>query len=343
MKTLERLDLLLPVLGRFPGLGAFAQREPLLELLCSELGSVTALEDGAVVAPQTILHVMSGNTAMAGMQSLIRGLLLGARNWCKLPRAGLPELEEFIGRLSPELGALVERSRTLPEEWLKADAVIVFGSDETVEYFRQRVREDQIFAGYGHRWSGAVIFSDAEESVGRLSRDVGLYDQMGCLSAQVVFVEETVDARGYAERLAEGLAEYERANPRRELSLEENQLIVSWRGRFAWKAAMMPEVAMWTSPGSTAWTVVFDGTPELSLTPLFRSVLVKPFCRRPELGSLAGSLSTLGIWPCVPVNVERCAGWGASRICVVGEMQFPPPVWRQDGFPALGRLIRRIF
>ena len=47
-----------------------------------------------------ILHVVSGNTPHAGIQSLTRGILVGAKNRIKLPRQRLPELDHFV-RLLP--------------------------------------------------------------------------------------------------------------------------------------------------------------------------------------------------------------------------------------------------
>src|SRR5580704_14850894 len=42
-----------------------------------------------------ILHIVSGNTPHAALQSLIRGVLVGATNWIKLPKRGLPEVDHF--------------------------------------------------------------------------------------------------------------------------------------------------------------------------------------------------------------------------------------------------------
>ena len=50
-----------------------------------------------------ILHIVSGNTPHAALQSLIRGLIVGAVNWMKMPQEGLPEVDIFVRALPKEL------------------------------------------------------------------------------------------------------------------------------------------------------------------------------------------------------------------------------------------------
>lgn len=346
MTALERIHLIAAASEKFPELGAFAEVPALEELLVSELGSQVALDEGVnqkinrvfsrPIAPKLLLHIIAANTAQAGLQSLIRGLILGSHNLCKLPSSGLPRLEEWIAGLPPELGKRVETSRDLPGEWLEnADTVVVFGSDETVEFFRQKTAMHQIFAGYGSKWSGAVILKDpAFQSLPLLARDVCLYDQMGCLSAQIVFVHESVEPPLYAEKLNAAILAAKHDQRAVDLSLEDHQTIQNWRDGYRWKAAVQRDVAFWPH-------VALDGNIDAArLTCLHGHVLVVPFSQSPEIGSLARSLSTLGVWPFTSENVAQCSGLGASRLCPIGQMQFPRPTWHQDGFPALGRLVR---
>ena len=80
--------------------------------------------------PETIVHIISGNTPHAAWQSLLVGLLLGSKNRLKLPSNALPDFESELAQLPPALRDQIETSRTLPEDWLpEADALIVYGSD----------------------------------------------------------------------------------------------------------------------------------------------------------------------------------------------------------------------
>src|ERR1700733_1455856 len=50
-----------------------------------------------------ILHIVSGNTPHAALQSLIRGVIVGAANRIKLPQEGLPEVDFFVRALPKEI------------------------------------------------------------------------------------------------------------------------------------------------------------------------------------------------------------------------------------------------
>lgn len=327
----------------------------LLEFVRVELGHAGVLDDfqphGAhfskAVAPGTILHVLSGNTPHAGLQSLLRGLLLGAHNLCKLPTGGLPEVAAFRDGLDAALAARVELSETLPEGWLgRADAVIVFGGDATVAEFRRRVRAGQIFIPHGHRVSLGIIFDDPGfVSVPHAARDASLFDQRGCLSPHGFYVAGG-DVRGYAERLAGAMDDFNRAHPRATLSAAEGARIHALREECRFLAAGDPaRRALWTSAGSTDWTVVFDAAePAFTASPLDRVVFVKPLPAdlRAALAPVRPHLGALGLWPATLPHARAldALDLGASRLCPVGAMQSPPLTWHQDGAPALATLVR---
>src|SRR5436190_2797840 len=180
MNTAERARHLSNAAERFPFLGR-TTADDLLELVRAELGDAGALDDfmrhgehfARAIAPQRILHIVSGNTPAAGLQSVIRGLLLGSHNFAKLPKAGLPEITQFRAALPRELAERIELSSDLSDDWLtRADAVIVFGNDETIAHFRERIRTAQIFIAHGHRLSFGVIFDDpAFASIAGAARD----------------------------------------------------------------------------------------------------------------------------------------------------------------------------
>lgn len=324
--------------------------DDLRALLAAELGHPDILDGfqphGAAMAqafgPGTILHVISGNTPHAGLQSLLRGLLLRSHNLCKLPAAGLPALEAFRAALPPELAARVEFSGALPDEWLaRADAIIVFGSDETVEMLRARSRPDQRFLAHGHRVSLGLILDDpALASIPAAARAVSLFDQQGCLSPQGFYVRG--DARAYAEALAAEMARNS-AEPR---PVEQAARLRAWREDFAFRAANDPDrLALWTSERSTAWTVAFDAAlPEFTLSPLHRAVIVKPL--PPDLPAALAAvrphLSAIGLWPCNAETAAFARDLGASRLCPLDRMQFPPLTWHQDGALSLAALVRWI-
>ena len=102
----------------------------------------------------------------------------------------------------------------------------------------------------------------------------------------------------------------------------------------------------WCSPGSTAWTVIFESDPLFQMSCLNRFVYVKSV---PDLKTLLesadairGHVSTVGVAMAgehAPEIARQLARWGALRICPLGQMQNPPLTWRHDGRPALGELV----
>lgn len=323
----------------------------LLEIVRLELGSEQALDGfqpyGAhlarAVAPAAILHVMSGNTPHAGLQSLIRGLLLGSRNFCKIPSAGLPEIEAFRAALPAALAARVECSRELCAEWLEqADAVIVFGDDATIRHFREDVvRPHQRFVAHGHRVSLGVVFHDPDfSSVALAARDASLFDQQGCMSPHGFYVPGSV-AEEYAARLAGEMEKFHAHTPRGAVSLSEAAAIQELRGAHAFREAGGARVRLWASAGSSAWTVIFDAEPGFAASTLNRVVFVRPIPENWEaLAVLRPHLSTVAIWPATLENAERVSPLGAPRVCPVGRMQSPPWTWHQDGAQTLAPLVR---
>ena len=342
MNTATRAAHLAAAAAHFPFLGR-TTAEDLLAFVRADIGHAEILDDfqphGAhlakAVGPGTILHVVSGNTPAAGLQSLIRGLLLGSHNLCKIPSAGLPEVAAFRDALPRALAECVEISGDLPDEWLmRADAVIVFGSDETIADFRARVRAGQTFIAHGHKISAGFVFDDPRfASVAGAARDVAAFDQQGCLSPQVIFVRG--EARAYAERLA---AEMEKLAPRGAISLSESLAIRTAREDIAFRAANGEDARLWQSAGSTAWTVAFETAPGFPRSPLNRFVFVKPLPA--DLAEVRAHLSCAGIWPATLEHARPLSACGFSRICPLGAMQTPAWTWHQDGAASLAGLVR---
>jgi hypothetical protein len=343
MTTRERAAALAQAAQSFPWLGLH-EAEQLLEVVRMELGHAEILDDfqpygghfSKAIPAKNILHIVSSNTPHAALQSLIRGLLIGAHNLCKIPSGGLPEPEQFRAALPAELAAALEITSELDDAILqRADAVIVFGSDETIAHFRSRVRANQIFQPHGHKFSIGIVFDDPQFASARhAARDASLFDQQGCLSAQVFYVANNPAA--YAEKLAQEMARFEEMNPRLTLDPSDAAAIRALRESCAFRRAAGEPLQIWTSPSGTAWTVIFDPTPAFTASPLNRVVFVKPL---PENPAPLAHLSTAGLWPASEENARRALAFGARRLCRIGEMQNPPWTWHQDGGLTLAPLV----
>jgi len=361
--TAQRAAAIAAAAQHFPELGPVSA-EILLGLVASELGHREALDAfqfyGAstggrthplrtrAIAPACLLHVVAGNTPIAGLQSLVRGLLIGSQNLVKLPSSGLPKIQEFVATLAPEIRQLVTLSSELDEEWMRrADAIIVFGGDSTVEHFRRLANGNQRFVAHGHAISFGIVFSDADQTAAdRAARDIGLYDQQGCLSPHCLYVDdESLDARAFASKLADAMAEYETIDPRSDISAAESTELIALRDNFAFRAATDESVAIWQSSTGSEWTVIFETDSQFAVSPLNRTIYVKPLPPggiaglAGELKSVRSYLNSIAVHPFTESLAESVSDLGANRICALGDAQFPHPFWHQDGRPQLTPLI----
>jgi len=354
MTTAQRAEALAAAAEPFLALLGPTTAADLLAWVSAELGQADALDSwvphgtarNKALAPETILHVVSGNTPHAALQSLIGGLLLGARNLVKLPRGGLIEVDDFISRLPAELSSAVEASEELPDPWLGlADAVIVYGSDETVSALRLRVSTGKILIGHGHKASLGIIWEDPDfTSCTGAAHDASLFDQQGCLSPQVFYVREIHPgfAREYAEHLAAAMDQFNSTHPRGPLTIEEQAEVANLRAAYRFRAAGDLRVALWEGGGHMDWTVIYEEDAWFTASPLNRVIFVKPL---PDdlaeaMGPAGAQVGAVGLWPCAEELANRFAGLRPSRFCPVGRMQDPPWTWHNGGVARLASLVK---
>ena len=291
-----------------------------------------------------ILHVVSGNTPHAAVQSLVRGLVTGAAvQWIKVPRAvHLAELEDFVATL-PE-GIRPSLAPELPLSWLEQAAVVaVFGADETIRDFAGRIQPWQRFLSHGHKVSfGWIRGPYDDELLSAVTRDVIAFDQMGCLSPQFYLVAG--DARSFAQDLAATFVREAPHWPPLRPTTHDAVRLREFRDVHELRAACGDGTAVWGSAEGLAWTVVLDPRPEFGGTPLLRSVVVKPEsdAALEQLRRIAPVLSTVAVHPYTEEGLTLAVRLGAQRVCRAGAMQNPDWLWHHDGWPSLGAFLRYV-
>jgi hypothetical protein len=376
-----------PTLER--GLDAFFTEltgENLRALVVQELGhgqrldgmAATSVERAANRAasargPELLAHITAGNIPNPALMSIILGLLARSAQFvkCAMGASLLPRLfAHSIYEIDPKLAACLELAEwpggsTELEAALFAEAgcVTATGSDATLDAIRQRLPLTTRFLGYGHRVSFGFITREVLSSAGarRLARDaagdVTAWDQQGCLSPHVIYVEErgAVSPAQFAALLAEELARCETDSPRGELLLHESTTITLKRDFYrvrgaassgSFESSEFSETQLWCSEGSTAWTVIYEDDPRFHLSCLNRFVYVK---RAADLADalhhaelVRGQVSTVGLAAADDRARDlalQLARWGVTRLCPLGRMQRPPLTWRHDGRPALADLV----
>jgi hypothetical protein len=233
-----------------------------------------------------------------------------------------------------------------------AEAVIVYGDDRSVTTLKQMIPARAMFLGYGHKISFAYVTKEAmnEQALPALvagaAFDVSVYDQQGCLSPHVIYVEERgqFGPRKFAAELAGAMAQYQLRVPRGEMSAAEAAAVMQTRSGYEFRSASDKRVAVWASPKPNDWTVIYED--DFSFTPscLNRTVFVKPapsVARVLEsVSRYAGQISTVGVAGETTKFAELLAKLGIHRVCPLGQMQRPPLSWPHDGHPNLAHLVK---
>ena len=353
--------------------------ENLEALLAQELGTTQRLDafcasnsdnrthrTALATGPEMVAHITAGCVPNAAFMAIVLGLLTRSAQFIKCSRGGafLPRifLHSIYGS-EPKLGACIEMAEwrggsTALEEALFAqcDCVTATGTDEAVETVRRALPPRVRFAGYGHQVSFGYVTREAlsgwraKKIVSAAATDVIAWDQLGCLSPHVFYVEDGTAglALHFAEQLAAELERREAAEPRGKISTETAAHIAARRAIYEVRAAHAPDQTRhWCSPDSTAWTVVYESDPRFVLSCANRFIYVKPVLDVAEALRSADAVrdhtSTVGLAAQeheMDSLAKQFARWGATRLCPLGQMQNPPLTWRHDGKSLLGDLVR---
>jgi hypothetical protein len=313
--------------------------------------------------PPLLAHIAPGNLPAPILTEMALGLLTRSAQFVKcasgaalVPRMFAHSLYEADRKLGAclELAVWPGGSHALESAlFAEADCIVATGSDETLAAIRHKAPPGARFIGHGSKVSFGYVTSQAldrepESVVEDAAADVTAWNQRGCLSPHVIYVEDKGggSAAEFAELLAGKLEALEMTHPRGPLSAGEAAAIATRRSLYEVRAAHSPETKMWASRDSTAWTVVLENDPLFQISCQNRFIYVKITADLAQ--ALQGAelvrdnVSTVGL-ACAPAQsaelARRLARWGAKRICPLGQMQRPPLGWRHDGGPPLGQLV----
>ena len=295
--------------------------------------------------PQLLGFIMPGNVIGAGLHEVCQALIGGAAIVLKTS-SGEPRFFAALVRTLREIDAQAG-SRIAVLNWSRADTdrtaamkqacdrVVAFGADESIAALDSGAG----LIAFGSRASGALVAldCDATAAVDLVARDVGLFEQRGCLSAHHVFVEDSGAgvARDFAAELAAALDRFAKQFPPPiALPLQAAAAIRSARENARWRRLGGRDVAMWEGE-RLGWTVIYDGAADFRLSPGNRTVYVTPFRNLADLGGrlepAAGRLEAFAIADS-PGRLSDARAHlksiGVSYLAAPGEMQSPPLEWR---------------
>jgi hypothetical protein len=331
-------------------------------LLDAELGNRRVLDgwcDGRRAhGPGLVVHVLSGNIPALGAAPTLLSLALKSAVLVK-PAAGDPLFPELLQAaltgVDPDLAECVVvapwRGGDLEIEdavFAMADLVVASGSDAAIAAIRSRVPGR--FIGHGHKVSFAVVgrecLSDEQSAADvarRLAYDVTLWDQQGCLSPQLCYVEAGggVSLATFADLLGEALSVLTQELPPRALSFEEKAAILRFRQEAEWS-----DGASLLSSQGTEWSISVEPGYDLKPTCLNRCLRLMKIDNVHHLGETlschrryleaAGLACNAARLPAIAALLSEA---GVHRVCRLGTMQTPSLSWRQSGRPRVAEWV----
>ncbi len=336
-------------------------------------GFQPAPKGGAVRAfgPGLLVHSWAGNVPALALWSFVCGLLVKAGSIGKLPSAE-PLFAGWFAQLLAEVhppladcfavvwwkGAGGDDAAAL---YAQADTVLAYGGNESLDAIRRRLPVTTRFLPHGHKLGFGVVTAaaldalDAPAVARRAAWDVMRYDQQGCYSPHVFYVQRggAVSPRAFAGYVAGELAQLARRFPRRALDLEESAAVAGWRQALEWRGLSAPGGAAADELIGTpedVWCVAYCDMPQpLAPTALQRSVQVVAVDALDDVRlAIAGHgpfLQTAGV-AASPEELQRLAALlgaaGVTRISSIGAMSTPEAGWHHDGRFNLLDLVRMV-
>ena len=346
-----------------PLLLAPLRSDAIRELLREELGHPGVLDAAhgrrGAYGPSLIAHVLSGNIPGLAATPILLSLTVKSAALIKAA-AGDPIFPALfaasVRETDAELGECLVVTRWDGGDrafenvaFASADLVVASGADTAIAAIAARV--PRRFIGHGHKVSFAAIGREclarpdaAERLARRLAYDVSLWDQYGCLSPQLCYVESgaRVMPDEFARVLGDALDHYAKELPPRTLSLEEEAAVLRFRQASEWRETHR----LLASRDSPAWTISVEPDAEFVPSCLHRCIRLKVLRSLADLATALAPhqrhLEAAGI----AVGPERVndvtamlAAAGVHRICPLGVMQTPTLAWRQSGRPRVAEWV----
>jgi hypothetical protein len=331
-----------------------------LERFVPEIGTATRT---MAVPPRLALHIGSGNVPGVAVTSIVRALLVRAPSIVKTA-AGEPlltvlfarALTEAEPRLADALAVLHwpgGRSSVEDEAIAAADTIVVYGGAETVRSIRKRAPARVRIIEHGPRASVGLIGRDAladdtaaRAAAARAAWAVALFDQQGCVSPHVLWLESgAVDAKTFASFLGEAFDAVERELPRGTLAPGEAAAVHQVRTRAEFRVMAGEDVSLFEGR-SAGWTVIRDADPAFEPSCLNRTIRVKPVERLEDAAELIAplrgfvqSVAIEGVGDRLEPLARALVAAGATRITDFRRMPWPPPAWHHDGAGPLRELV----
>jgi phenylacetate-coenzyme A ligase PaaK-like adenylate-forming protein len=289
----------------------FISKKNLEQKLFKELGSINPF---AIKRPSmkedhfegwlplgVLVHIAPTNVFAVPVMCIIEGLLSGNINILKTSSTQhqLPQLffEAFLSLDTKELlkpYIIILEFSSKEKELLQqiinsADVVSAWGGENAINNLRKMTPQGVRFVEWGHKISFAYFSKESMkdiEEIRKVCQDVCLLDQNACSSPQDVFIETDnfPDLVKFAETFSEILNKTSKNHPG-ETPPPPAQAEISTVISIAQTEEALGFTKVFRSEDYT-WSVIADKRPGLSISPLFRTVIIKPLLRENIISTL---------------------------------------------------------
>lgn len=307
-----------------------------------------------------LMHIGAGNAIGLSALSVLEGLLSRNINILKLPsyEGGISveillQLIDIEPRLKPYI-YVIDISSNEREILSKiaelSNALIVWGSDETIAGIRQLVPPYLPIIEWGHRISFAYFTQNNknEKDLYDLALDICLNDQQYCSSPQCVFYEtnDRNELDIFANKLVKSIEQVSLKYP----STTQPEIVeaqITWTLELIKMEEILDEKKLIRNQ-ELRFSVMIDYKAELKASPLFRNIWVMPINRKDIMDTLRmhkGHLQTVGL-SCNKNEEDELSrifySAGVNRINACGEMSKTYSGEPHDGFYTLRKYVRKV-
>ncbi|MDR0218925.1 MAG: long-chain-fatty-acyl-CoA reductase [Enterobacteriaceae bacterium] len=306
-----------------------------------------------------VVHITPSNAELLPFMAVLESLLAGNINWLRpssndngfsaqLLNAFLEQ--DISGELADRVAVFSLPANQLGELLHQADGVSAWGGDAALSAIRTQLPAGCRWIDWGHRISFAWLSPESAEDsqLDALADDICCYDQQACSSPQCLLVDsDDPDVLQHiGQRMAAALERRSGLHPALQADVQESAEITTQMAFQRLDFAFTPvRGEIWQAEG---WRVIWRHEQELAVSPLFRTLQIRPAPR--------AQLSTI-LFPWRN-HLQSCAlitrqeqiaemshslfAAGISRITPAGQMHGGYSGEPHDGVYALSRLAKRV-
>ncbi len=303
----------------------------------------------------SLLLITASTVPSAAFQDLFISLILPIKVTLRPAHNLIPMMQMLVDHLTtyaPEMGTRVSLCDTghdddaLRRIIQSHDTLNISGSDESIQHIQTLASEmPQKWIRHGHRVSAAALFRGETQTLDdstllKLAEDLSIWDQTGCLSPKIIFIEENFDtAKKFAKQLILKLDQVAKKLPETtpdltELAVKNSRLrMTAFDGANIFRAQANHDVLVVYPPGSP-------------IVPILHPRTTCIFCVQNAIKAasiFAGKGQAFGTQkPLNDAQTAELSCFGFNYFCTFGAMQDPPLYWKHDNIGTLLPLIQPI-